>query len=249
MPSVRDLLVHEASNGGRCVRVSVDDAIGLFLVANGQGSFADDAEPVALDLGIATFRDAFTQSTGTDASRLHAAMRAAHDVMRAMGREAQPLVHTTGSITACALRGDMLTIVGVGSDRAYLFRDGDLGVPAGDDTLTSAFRDGRMPAPPDLQPFRRPDGSLQDPLDLYANVLLQILGSADPPKPRVAEVRLVAGDVILLCSSGVWCGEAGPALVRELVAASAESFRRALEDASRRHGLGTGALRFAWRAG
>lgn len=245
---MRDLVVHVASTGRASeAHVGADTDLSLYLVGN-DCMANDEGAPVGLHVAISTFRDTFARSTGTDVARLSTAMNAAHDVLCALrsdpnrrlaaGLSLPPAKAFSGSLTACTVRGDTMTIVGVGDDRAYLFRDGQLTVPASDDTLASAFREGRAP-----------EGLGPDHAVEHGSIVLQVLGFDSRPKLRLAEVRLVEGDAVLLCSSAVWGLLEGDPLVWELVTAREDSFRRALEDASRRHGMGTSALRFAWRAG
>ena len=103
-------------------------------------------------------------------------------------------MRTTAVVAAVDLDQGVLVWAHSGDSRAYLFRDGCIVARTTDHSLVQQMVNGGM----------LDDESAR--LHPQRNMLLSALGSAqDPPEIDGSErMRLQQGDIILLCSDGVW---------------------------------------------
>lgn len=190
-----------------CVRASNEDAVAfvlpaktdpasrqgcLALVADGMGGHA--AGEVASALAIDTVRRVFYASQGPAASSLKAAFEAAH---RAVLDHASRHSECRGMGTTCtafAIRGDQAFLAHVGDSRAYLLRAGRLAKLSEDQTLhAQLIREGALTEE-------------EARLAAGGNILLQAIGSRGAGDLIIQErtVSLHAGDILILCSDGLW---------------------------------------------
>ncbi len=86
----------------------------------------------------------------------------------------------------------MLYLAQVGDSRAYLYRDGQLTKVTRDQTLATLMMEQGQLAPEDLDTFP------------YPNVILQAVGTHERVDVDLTRVRVARGDVILVCSDGLY---------------------------------------------
>jgi protein phosphatase len=171
-----------------------DPAWAVLAVCDGMGGAAggDVASRTAVDVlrevvaagGAPPTRDALGRRLlhgVEEASRRVFADAQANGALKGMGTTA----------TVCALTGDSLYIAQVGDSRAYLFRGGRLTQLTRDQTLATLMMEQGQLAPEDVDTF---------PL---AHVILQAVGTAERVEVDLTRVRVVAGDVLLVCSDGL----------------------------------------------
>lgn len=164
----------------------------LALVADGMGGHA--AGEVASALAAETVRRVVYASYDEPAQRLRRAFEAANDAILAHGAEHPETAGMGTTCTAILIRDDRLWLAHIGDSRAYLLRNGKLIQISEDQTLhAQLIRDGVMtPAEAASSPGR--------------NFLLQALGARENFEPFIAAKgeALHAGDIVLLCSDGLY---------------------------------------------
>jgi serine/threonine protein phosphatase PrpC len=233
-----------------------DVELGLFYVADGSGpTYGGYHAPFGLDPGLEALREAFARPGASGSGRLIAALGAADRVMRGLAggyqtrfeqeaaaspddrlaaslraadacrperwRGQRTHCHFGGSVTACCCDGDgALGVVQLGGGRAYLARAGAEPV--------LLVRDHTLPTA-----LEGTDKAGEIDASLHRRVLVRMLGLGEAFEPDQGQARLAGGEVVLLCSDGVWNHEGGGELVRRLVTASEGAFRRLLDDAAR----------------
>jgi serine/threonine protein phosphatase PrpC len=178
----------------------------LFALADGVGGHQDGE--VASRLAIGTLLAGFQEAAPGEA---HAAL------LQRLVQSANEHVHDTGLATAsagrsmattvvvCALRFDRATVAHVGDSRCYLIRHGRAHTLTRDHTLANEqFRIGLFSPGVVDSPSRHM---------LSRSVGTELFVSAD-----VSEHRVMAGDVLLLCSDGLH-GAVSAADMAEAVAA------------------------------
>src|SRR5262249_44601360 len=101
--------------------------------------------------------------------------------------------------TVCALRDQELAIAQVGDSRAYLFRDGSLTLLTRDQSLAMHLVESGQLAPEELESCA------------FRHVILQAVGS-EWVDVDLRAVCLRRGDVLLVCSDGLWDVLSGDAI-------------------------------------
>jgi protein phosphatase len=109
------------------------------------------------------------------------------------------------TIVAATMYNDKLVIMNIGDSRAYLLREGNLEMISRDHSLVYRLREmGKISEEEALNHPRQ-------------NVLYQALGQGPELEIHVHTDRLQLGDVLLLCSDGLW-GPVGDAAIYEVLA-------------------------------
>jgi serine/threonine protein phosphatase PrpC len=104
------------------------------------------------------------------------------------------------TIVAATLYEDLLVMMNVGDSRAYLLRNGELRLISRDHSLVSRLRElGKITEEEALNHPRQ-------------NVLYQALGQGSDLEIHVYTDRLQTGDMIILCSDGLWGPVGNPTL-------------------------------------
>ncbi len=187
-----------------------DNARGsLFVLADGLGGHAagDLASRLAVEQLVQSYYAAPPHQPG---NLLQSAITAAHNRVRVAA--AVPGRHGMGTTCVCAaVQGDRLWAANVGDSRAYLVRPSE--------GVLQLTQDHSLAAEQVRQGVLTPDAAAASPM---CNVLLQSLGTAAPPQPYFAPpLSLHRGDLVLLCSDGLYGALDTPALRDYLLAALA----------------------------
>jgi serine/threonine protein phosphatase PrpC len=112
------------------------------------------------------------------------------------------------TIVATVLLDDLLVVMNVGDSRAYLLRDDELRLVSRDHSLVHRLREmGKITQEEALNHPRQ-------------NVLYQALGQGSDLEIHVFTEKLKLGDVIILCSDGLW-GSVGDAAIKKVVSSMA----------------------------
>ena len=130
-------------------------------------------------------------ATGEELSRrLLEALQAAHQEIFAINQTSRRGVGTTA--TVAAISSGEVSIAHVGDSRGYLFTGGDLRQVTQDDTLVRELLAAGKLKPEEVETF------------LHKNVITRVLGLTEEVDVPVTLLALQAGDVLLLCTDGVW---------------------------------------------
>jgi serine/threonine protein phosphatase PrpC len=211
----------EKSDTGRQRRANEDSFFvraPLFVVADGMGGA--QAGEVASRLAAETFA-AGLPDDGTSEQRLEVRVRAANQRIHEVSQEDSALNGMGTTLTAAYLDGDELALAHVGDSRAYLLRDGELTRLTRDHTLVEEL-------------VRRGELTEQEAAEHpQRSIITRALGPEPDIDVDLHTHRVLAGDVLLLCSDGL-TGMIGEDEVRQIVssAASLRDAGRALVDAA-----------------
>jgi len=124
---------------------------------------------------------------------MYRSVLAAHEAIRAKGREKPALDGMGTTITALVLdrATDTFVLGHVGDSRAYRFRDGELTQLTRDDTWVQERVEAAQLT--EEQARKHP----------FAHLLTQCLGLEDTPVPHISHGPVAAGDRFLLCTDGL----------------------------------------------
>lgn len=126
---------------------------------------------------------------------------------------------TTVVVALC--QHNLLFCAHVGDSRCYLYRNGAVAYQTQDHSVVqSLLRDGKIsPADVDTHPHR--------------NKIYNCVGGERPPEVELSDpIAMVEGDVVVLCSDGVWNAIAEPTLAQHTLAAEvSDTVQRLLDDA------------------
>lgn len=207
------LTAHGVSHPGR-VRSNNEDSLicdlpaGLFLVADGMGGHqaGEVASRMAVDT-INSFIEAsrhdkdltwpfgFDPTLSFNANRIVTAVRLANRKIFQAGEEKPDLAGMGTTIVAAVIEGSTLTFCGVGDSRLYLLAGGTLSQLTHDDSWVATVL-AREPGFDEAQIAQHP----------MRHVLTNVVGAHDDTEVEVGERPLAAGDMLLLCSDGLYGG-------------------------------------------
>lgn len=164
----------------------------LLLVADGMGGHA--AGEVASALAVETVKRVYYSLQEPTPESLKIAFDAAHRAILEHGRKNPECRGMGTTCTALAIHEGRMWLAHVGDSRAYLLRGGVLTQLSDDQTLNA-------------QMIRQ--GLLSEEEAKYAggrNILLQALGTRGDIVPTISqnEIPLEEGDIVILCSDGLW---------------------------------------------
>lgn len=115
------------------------------------------------------------------------------------------------TIIATVLHSDTLVSMNVGDSRAYLLRDGELRLLSKDHSLVSRLVEmGKI----------TPEEALNHP---RRNVLYQALGQGGDLEIHIVTEKIQLGDVVILCSDGLW-GEIGDQAITDILSTVSNPF-------------------------
>ncbi|MEP7285120.1 MAG: protein phosphatase 2C domain-containing protein [Chloroflexota bacterium] len=162
----------------------------LYAIADGMGGYSHGG--VASTLALETF---FNTVHSTKPGQIPQAMRrGVQDANLSIYQEAQRLnVHRMGTtLTAVSLMGNQLHIAHVGDSRAYLIRNGKATCLTNDHTTV-----GELVRMHVLSPDKVRTHAQRSSLERALGIGLFI-------QPDIATVPLKQGDILILCTDGVW---------------------------------------------
>jgi len=196
---------HGVSDVG-CVRTKNEDRIflaeelGVFILSDGMGGHTHGE--MAAELAISTMRHYLESSQdrlevtwpfgynfdlSVDANRVATAIQLANRQVWKQAEQAPEYAGMGTTIAAAIVNGSKITIGNVGDSRVYLWQSDILRQLTIDDTWVNAIS-GR--------------GGPQ--IDVPRNLLTQAAGSKDLVDVHTTEAEIGNGDVVLLCSDGLY---------------------------------------------
>ncbi len=164
----------------------------LLLVADGMGGHA--AGEVASALAVEAVRRVYFSLEAPVPESLMIAFDTANRAIREHGKKNPHCLGMGTTCTALAIHDRQVWLAHVGDSRAYLLRAGKLTQLSDDQTLhAQLIRQGLM-----TEEESKTGGG--------ANVVLQALGTGADVVPAVWEkgIPLIEGDILVLCSDGLW---------------------------------------------
>ncbi len=194
------------------VRPNNEDALlwelgaALFMVADGMGGH--QAGEVASHMAVDTVRGFLETSRGDqdltwpfgfnpelsfNGNRLVTAVRLANRKVFHAGEQQADLAGMGTTIVVALLEGDTLTFCGVGDSRLYMLSGNTLEQVTHDDSWVATVL-ARDPEFDQAQLAQHP----------MRHVLTNVLGARDDTEVEVGERKLGPGDVLLLCSDGLY---------------------------------------------
>ena len=221
--AVTNRLGNRPVNQDRC-GVATTGRLALAVIADGMGGHprGELAAEVAVRHLLERFRADPDAAVAAPKAFLREAVAEAHEAVVAAGRAESPPVDPRTTIVACLAVPGRAWWIHAGDSRLYHLRGDRVLVRTRDHTYVAAL---------EAQALLTPDEAMRHPL---RNYILESLGGEEAPHPDTDEAPLAPGDVLLLCTDGLWAvvpermlsalgraPELGPAL--EALAAEAEA--------------------------
>lgn len=208
-------LGNRASNQDRCLIVERGDAV-LLAVADGMGGHARG--DLAAQAFVDTLNRQFRSHQGLEdpAHFLREAFREAHRTIQRVGQAQKPPIQPMTTGVACLIQDGIAQWAHVGDSRAYLIRQGQVALRTRDHTRVAEMVESGMLTEQQarLHPLRN-------------HVSLCLGGTEQPPPVTLGpKVYLTAGDIILLCSDGLWSAVSENRLITTL---EGDAISRAIE--------------------
>lgn len=198
------LIGHRQDNQDRA-EVLFGDESQLAIVADGMGGHAcgDLAAETAVTSLVNSFRRLRQHPLPPD-EFFKTALATAHEEVLALGAGMQPAIRP-GTIIVCALvTGDQLRWAHVGDSRAYHVRNGHVLTRTQDQSVV-----GALLAAGEIST----EQALLHPERHMVEYCLGV-DKNTPPIPTIVPRKLEAGDIVLLCSDGLW-SQLGEAFMAE----------------------------------
>jgi serine/threonine protein phosphatase PrpC len=190
------LLGNREENQDR-VAIAVGDGAALLAVVDGMGGHSDGARAaeVAIRTMVGEFWEARRPLFDPDGF-LHLTIGRAHEAVVALGKGLPPEIRPRATCAACVVQGSSAYWAHVGDSRAYLLRGGAVVDRTRDHShVELLLRAGRIT---ERQAHAHP----------MRNYVECCIGG-DPVLPEMTlggRRALQSGDVVLLCSDGLWSG-------------------------------------------
>lgn len=202
------LTAHGVSHPGRRPSnedaLFVDVALGLFIVADGMGGH--NAGEVASHLAVETISRFILETHHTnstepygldpalsiDANRVGSAVRLANDEVLQAADSRVEYAGMGTTVVVSLVNDERVVFAGVGDSRVYLWHGGTLHLLTQDDSWVAMVL-AREPGMSETALARHP----------MRHVLTNVVGAKPDMDPKVAEVQVSSGDVLLLCSDGL----------------------------------------------
>ncbi|HEX6278276.1 MAG TPA: protein phosphatase 2C domain-containing protein [Polyangiaceae bacterium] len=210
-PLVADLVAAQAHAGAIDATLETDNGGALLAVCDGMGGEAggEIASSTAVD---ALFRAGVALLPGRSeqdvASGLVEAVKGASRAVESRAAADRTLARMGTTATVCTVAGDALLVAQVGDSRAYLYRAGSLTQLTRDQTLKTLLVERGQLTPEEAGDFQ------------HNNIILQALGHHGGVDVDVGWVGLCRGDVLLVCSDGLFGCVADDAIAQTLGASS-----------------------------
>ena len=190
------LLGNREENQDR-VAIAIGDGSALLVVVDGMGGHADGARAaeVAIRAMIAEFWDT-SRPLFDPEGFLHLTVGRAHDAVVELGRGLPQEIRPRATCAVCIVQGSSAYWVHVGDSRVYQLRAGEIVARTRDHSHVELLvRAGRIT-----------ESQAQDhPMRNYVECCI----GGDPVLPEMSlsgRNVLLPGDVLLLCSDGLWAG-------------------------------------------
>lgn len=195
----------------------------LMVLADGMGGHqhGDIAAEVAVKTMVEAFQQASTPLIAQPAQFLQEQILKTHDVIENVRLRKRLTESPRTTIVVALIQHKKLFCAHVGDSRLYLYRNGHKEYQTQDHSVVqSLLREGRITQE---QVERHP----------HRNKIYNCLGGDRPPKVELADpIALSEGDVILLCSDGVWNKVPDITMAQHMLAASTQDgITRLLDDA------------------
>jgi PPM family protein phosphatase len=168
----------------------LDDGKGLYVLADGMGGH--NAGEVAAS-GACRLFDAYFDPAAPDmAAHMTSVFARTNALLFEQGSTHEELRGMGATFIACHVAGSAAYLLHAGDVRGYLYRDGGLRQLTRDHSLVAELvRSGHLsPAEAAAHPLR--------------NQVTQAVGNREEAAPDVDAVGLRPGDLLLLCSDGLW---------------------------------------------
>jgi serine/threonine protein phosphatase PrpC len=164
----------------------------LAIVADGMGGYEGGEE--ASHLAVEAVRRAYRETPGDPQHALLVGFQSAHAQIQQHAREHSQLSGMGTTCTAVALTDAQLCYAHIGDSRLYLLRDGVLTRMTSDHSRVSDLVNAGIIQPEDTE--NHP----------YRHVLSKAMGVGDEFQPEIPQepLPLLAGDILLLCTDGLW---------------------------------------------
>ncbi|MBI2761143.1 MAG: serine/threonine-protein phosphatase [Chloroflexi bacterium] len=183
-------------NEDRCAAFEPDDPPvreergRLFVLADGVGGHA--AGDVAADTAVTTIKDSYFRGPWQGATaQLHEALVTANRVIREKARSSARQGMGAAAVAAAVVQ-KQIAVAHLGDCRGYLIRLGRVTQLTSDHSwVQERLNAGRLTA----------NEARAHP---YRNVLTRALGADPQAEPDVSQTPLHLGDVVVLCSDGLW---------------------------------------------
>jgi serine/threonine protein phosphatase PrpC len=179
----------------------VDDALGLYAVADGMGGHAggETASSMAVAYLQKTVQALINRTAGTDASSpentaiqvLENGFIAANRAVFEAGSRDPALRGMGTTLTALLREGGLMHIAHIGDSRAYLFRSS---------VLEQLTRDHSLVGEQVRAGLLTPEAARSNP---YRHVITRVVGVDPAERPDLKTVVIRSGDVFLLVSDGL----------------------------------------------
>ena len=176
-----------------------------FGVCDGMGGHAggDVASRLAVDTITSVLGAGTEPEEGLDERLRRAIVVASRKILERAN--AEPSLRSMGTTaTIAALDAEEIVVAQVGDSRAYLFREGVLTRLTRDQTLAQSLVDQGQLALEELANSE------------YAHIVLQAVGMKELPDVVIGRARLADGDLVLICSDGLF-GPLGDAAIAEIL--------------------------------
>jgi len=209
------LLGHREENQDR-VAIAIGDDAAFLAVVDGMGGHADGARAaeVAIRTMVQEFWEASRPLFDPDGF-LHLTLGRAHEAVVALGRGLPQEIRPRATCVACLVQGSSAYWAHIGDSRVYMLRGGRILERTRDHShVELLLRSGRIT-----------ERQAQDhPMRNYVECCI----GGDPALPEMSlsgRRALKPGDVVLLCSDGLWGG-----LADEQIAELGQGAERGLRD-------------------
>lgn len=195
----------------------------LMVLADGMGGHqhGDIAAEIAVKTMVEAFQRESKPSISQPARFLREQIGQVHQVIEHVRTRRKLTESPRTTIVVALIQGNKLFCAHVGDSRLYLYRNGLKEFQTQDHSVVQALlREGRIT---EAQIERHP----------HRNKIYNCLGGDKPPKVDLADpVALKEGDVMLLCSDGVWNKVPDITMAQHMLAANIQdSITRIIDDA------------------
>ena len=209
------------TDSGR-VRVNNEDAwlaeTSLCVAAVADGMGGEACGEIASALTLQALREALS----SDEADLCDAARQANALVRQQALQRHLCSGMGSTLVAATWKDEHVKIVNVGDSRAYLFRDGNLTQLTYDQTVGNELRHAMGWSEEEFEKFPQ------------RHVLTAAIGAAPDVVVRSTQIDLEPGDLVLLCSDGLYnpIGDSGIAEVLNSASTAADSIQSLIEAAN-----------------